>query len=164
MTSLFAATLGPSSNFAAYLSVSGGLGVALPCKSAKRSRFLPEVFDGCSSVSRGLSLRERAIIREVNETVVARNFLEMDGIVGSGHGNTVGRYVDPVFQHTRRPYVDFVHDLVKAGSAGFVGTAVEHVGLFFSLLPRRLEKQLTFFETSVWTAAHRGGTPSCRIP
>ena len=44
MTSLKAATLGPS----------GGV-VALPCASAKRSRLFPEVFDGCSSVRRGLS-------------------------------------------------------------------------------------------------------------
>ena len=44
---------------------------ALPCASAKRSRLLLEVFDDGSSVSRRLSLRERAIIREVNETVFA---------------------------------------------------------------------------------------------
>ena len=37
----------------------------------------------------------------------------------------------PVFQHSRRHYVGFMRDLVKAGSVGFVGTAVEHVGLFF---------------------------------
>ena len=42
-----------------------------------------------------------------------------------------GRYVDPVFQHSRRHYVGFVLDLVKAGSVGFVEDAVEHVGLFF---------------------------------
>ena len=42
-----------------------------------------------------------------------------------------GRYVDPVFQHSRRHYVGVIRDLVKAGSVGFVVTAVEHVGLFF---------------------------------
>ena len=31
-----------------------------------------------------------------------------------------GRYVDPVFQHSRRHYVGFVRDLVKAGSVEFV--------------------------------------------
>ena len=41
-----------------------------------------------------------------------------------------GRYVDPVFQHTRRHYVGFVRDLVRAGSVDFVEDAVEHVGLF----------------------------------
>ena len=61
----------------------GGFGVALPCASAKRCRVLPEVFDDCSSVSRRLSHRERAITREVNETAFALNFLETGGIVGS---------------------------------------------------------------------------------
>ena len=48
-----------------------------------------------------------------------------------------GRHVDPVFQHSRRQYVGFVRDQVKAGSVGFVEALVEHVGLFS--LPRRLE-------------------------
>ena len=39
--SLQAATLGPSGGVVAGLSFSGGLGVALPCASAKRSRLLP---------------------------------------------------------------------------------------------------------------------------
>ena len=43
------------------------------------------------------------------------------------------RYVDPVFQHSQRRFVGFVRELVKAGSIGFVETAVEHVGLFFFL-------------------------------
>ena len=42
-----------------------------------------------------------------------------------------GRYVDPVFQHSRRRYVGFIRDLVKAGFVEFVETAVQHVGLFF---------------------------------
>ena len=42
-----------------------------------------------------------------------------------------GQYVDPVFQHSWRHYVGFIHDLAKAGSVGFVETAGEHVGLFF---------------------------------
>ena len=30
----------------------------------------------------------------------------------------VGRHVDPVFQHSRRHYVGFIRDLLKAGSVG----------------------------------------------
>ena len=60
--------------------VPGGLGVALPCASAKRSRHLPEVFDDYSYVCRRLSLRERAIIKEVKETVFALNFLETGSV------------------------------------------------------------------------------------
>ena len=87
MMSLLAATLGPS----AALPVGfGGSGVALPCASAKLSRNFPGVCDGCSSVSGGLSLRERAIIREVNETVFALNFFETGGIVGSESREKVG--------------------------------------------------------------------------
>ena len=67
MTSLLAATLAPSGGVVAGLMVSGGLGVALPCAS--------EVFDDCSSVGRRLSLRERAIMREVNETAFCSKFL-----------------------------------------------------------------------------------------
>ena len=52
VTSLQAATLGPSSGVVAGLTGSGSLGVALPCASAKRSRLLPEVFDNCSALSR----------------------------------------------------------------------------------------------------------------
>ena len=33
------------------------------------------------------------------------------------------RCVDPIFQHSRRHYVGFIGDLVKAGSVGFVETA-----------------------------------------
>ena len=47
MTSLLAATRGPSGGVAAGLMYSGGLGVALPCASAKRSRLPPEMFDDC---------------------------------------------------------------------------------------------------------------------
>ena len=39
-------------------------------------------------------------------------------------------HVDPVFQHRRRHCVGFTRVLMKAGSVGFVETAVEHVGLF----------------------------------
>ena len=35
-----------------------------------------------------------------------------------------GRYVDPVFQHSRRHYVGFVLDLVVAGSIWFVEDGV----------------------------------------
>ena len=82
MTSLQAATLGPSGGVAAGLVDSGGFGVALPCASAKRSRVLPEVFDD-PSVSRSFSSRERAIIMEVDETVFALNFLETGVAFGS---------------------------------------------------------------------------------
>ena len=40
------------------------------------------------------------------------------------------RYVDPVFQHCRRHYKGFICDVEKAGSVGFVETAVVHIGLF----------------------------------
>ena len=76
MTSLLAATLGPSSGVAAGLVGSGGLGVAVPCAPAKRSRLFPEVFD-----EHLLSPRETATIRELNETVFC-SFLETDGVVG----------------------------------------------------------------------------------
>ena len=41
------------------------------------------------------------------------------------------RCVDPIFQHSRRHYVGFIGDLVKAGIVRFVETAAEHDGLFF---------------------------------
>ena len=43
----------------------------------------------------------------------------------------VSRYIDPVFQHSRRRLVGFVRDLVRAGSVDCVEDAVEHVGLHF---------------------------------
>ena len=66
----------------------------------------------------------------------------------------VGRLVDPVFQHSRRHYVGFIQDLVKAGSVGFFETA-EHVGLFLvakeAVAQREVHyrcscKQSTFFD------------------
>ena len=65
----------------------------------------------------------------------------------------------------------FVRDLVRAGSVGFVETAIEHVGLLFSVkkagarrfIIRCACKQPIFFEISGWTVAHRGGTLPCRI-
>ena len=82
MTSLVAAALGTSSDVAAGLLNSGGLGVALPCVSAKRSRsrVLPEVCDACSHVGRRLSPRDGPIIREMNESVFALDFLETGGV------------------------------------------------------------------------------------
>ena len=65
---------------AAQVPSSGGLGVELPCTLAKRSRLLPDVFDDSSYVGRRLSPRDRAIIREVNETVFTLNFLKTAGI------------------------------------------------------------------------------------
>ena len=43
-------TVGLSRGVAAGRMDSGGLGVVLPCASAKRSQLLPEVFDACSYV------------------------------------------------------------------------------------------------------------------
>ena len=54
---------GPSGGVVAGLSVSGGLGVALPSASAKRSRLLSELLDDRSCVGRRLSPRDMAIIR-----------------------------------------------------------------------------------------------------
>ena len=65
LTSLLAATLGPSGGVAACLMESGGLGVALPCASTRRSRILPDFFDGCSCVGR----REM-----MNESVFSQSF------------------------------------------------------------------------------------------
>ena len=76
MTSFWAATLGASGGGAAGLMDSGGYCLALPCASAKGQ----EVFDDCSQVGRRLSPRDGAIIRELNETVFAMNFLETGGI------------------------------------------------------------------------------------
>ena len=80
------------------------------------------------------------------------------------------RYVDPVF------HAGIVRDQVKAGSVRFVESAFEHVGLFFVakkagagrfIIDARASKRLVFFfffESSIWTVAHRGGTLPCRIP
>ena len=61
----------------------GGLGLAPPCASAKRFLLLPEVFDDCSLVDRMFPPRDRASIREMNETVFALSFLETGGTVDS---------------------------------------------------------------------------------
>ena len=66
----------------------GGLGVPLLCSSAKRSRLLPEVCDERSLAVRTLSPHERAITREVNETVF--HLLETGGFVGSESRERVG--------------------------------------------------------------------------
>ena len=79
MTCLFAATLGHSGGVAAGR-VSGGLGVALPCASAKCSGLFSKVFGDCSWAGCKLSPRDRAIIRELNQTALAQNFLETGGI------------------------------------------------------------------------------------
>ena len=47
-----------------------------------------------------------------------------------------GRYVDPVFQHSRRHYVGFISDLMKAASVGFVKWPWNT--LVFSSLPRKV--------------------------
>ena len=57
--------------------------MALPCASAKRSRLLPEVYDDCSSVTRRLSPCERAIIREVNKTLLLLSTSGRRAVVGS---------------------------------------------------------------------------------
>ena len=78
MTSLLAATLGPFGGVAA--GHKEGLGVALPYTSARRSRLFPEVFDDCSYVGCRLSPRDRAIIRELNETAFAWNLQKTGGV------------------------------------------------------------------------------------
>ena len=105
-----AAALGTSGGVAAGRMVSGDLGVALPCASAKRSRLLPEVVDDCSHVGRRLSPRGRGLIRKMNGSAFALNFLETGGIglsescekVGTpscataspvAHNRTIGKYV-----------------------------------------------------------------------
>ena len=74
------------------------------------------------------------------------------------------RFVDPVFQHILRHQVGFTCDLVKAGSVGF------HVGLCFVAKKAGAQRFIidarassTFFESSIWTVAHRRGTLSCGI-
>ena len=71
-----------------------------------------------------------------------------------------GRHVDPVFQHSRCHHGSFIRDLAKAGSVGFVETAVEDVGLLFvaqksgaQVRHRCACEQPTFFEPSVCTVA-----------
>ena len=83
MTSLVAAPLGTSGDVVAGLLQSGTLGVSLPCVSAKRSRLLFEVVDDCSCCGRRLSLRDRAIIREMNESVFALNFVDRVPVIAS---------------------------------------------------------------------------------
>ena len=75
-----------------------------------------------------------------------------------------GRYVDPVFQHSQRHNVGFVRDLVKVGSIGFVEDAVEKRWLFFCCQEKLVlrdsllmcvQAKPTFFEASIWAAAHK---------
>ena len=80
MTSQMAATLDPSGVVVASLMVSGGFGVTQACTSATRSRLHPEIVDHCSLVGRMVSRRDRAIIREMNESIFALNFLETGGM------------------------------------------------------------------------------------
>ena len=80
MMSLLAATLGPISGAATGLVDSGGLGVALPCASVKRSRLLPGVFGECSFTGFKLSPLDREILGEANETAFAINVMETGGI------------------------------------------------------------------------------------
>ena len=90
MTSLLAAMLGPSGGVAAGRTHSAGFGMTLPGASAKRSRLFLDVFDDCSRAGFKLSLRERAIIREMNETIFAVNFLETGGVGCSESCEEVG--------------------------------------------------------------------------
>ena len=103
MTSLLAATLGSS----------GGCGVGntvLVVLVRRCHACLPDVlgsvlkfFDDCSYAGRRLSPRDRAIIRELNETVFADNFLETRGTVFSESCEKVGYSIlssDPVITST----------------------------------------------------------------
>ena len=82
-----------------------------------------------------------------------------------------GRYVDPVFQDSQRHIVDFVWDLVQAGSIGIVEDAVEHFGLLFAVKKAGAQRftidarasNRHFLKTSIWSAAHRRKTLTCRI-
>ena len=62
----------------------GGTAVALSRAAARRARLLPEVFDDCSCVGRKRSPQVRAIIRELNETILAANFLKSGGVACAG--------------------------------------------------------------------------------
>ena len=68
-----------------------------------------------------------------------------------------GRYVDPTVQHSRRQYVGFIRDLVKAGSVWFVKMLLSTLVFFFvakkagaqrSIIDARASN-LHFFETSI---------------
>ena len=71
VTCLVAAALGNSGDVAAGLKDFGGLCVALPCASAKRSRLLLEVFDDCLCGPM-LSPRDGAIITETIDVVLVQ--------------------------------------------------------------------------------------------
>ena len=71
------------------------------------------------------------------------------------------RYVDPVFQHSRRQYVGFVRDLVKNGSVGFVTTAVEKVGLSF--VAKKAGAQRSIVDSSA-SNRHFSRPPSGPLP
>ena len=111
MASLLAAALGSSGGATAGLTDSGGLGVAPLCASAKRSRLLPEVFDDCSYGGRRLSPRDRAIIREVNETVFAVNFLETGNTVDSESCEKVGYSM--LFNDRTSPSLHRLHSVIS---------------------------------------------------
>ena len=51
--------------------------------SANRSRFLPDVLDDCSRAGLKFSPSDRAIVREMNQTACAMNFLETGGVAHS---------------------------------------------------------------------------------
>ena len=67
-----------------------------------------------SSARSYLDVKKQRMVRPVSEVAGMETWLR-----------PAGRYVDPVFQHSRR-HVGFVRGLVKAGPVGFVETAVEH--------------------------------------
>ena len=73
-----------------------------------------------------------------------------------------GRHVDPLFQYNWRCHVDLINYLVKAGSVGFIQKAVDILVFFHETKKTRAQKfindvraRLTFFESSVWTVAHK---------
>ena len=59
------------------------------------------------------------------------------------------RFVDPVFQQSRRLYVGVVPDLVKAGSIGF-DEDVEHVGLFLVARKAGAQRFIIHARASNW--------------
>ena len=159
-------TLGPSGGVVAGLIGCGGLGVALPCASAKRSRLIPEVFDDCSHVGRRLSPRDRAIIRELNETVFALSFVETGGIGRSESCEKV-RYLilsndltSPALHRLHSVIFEFRPPSVTESSEGALRRllASRTIGSYFMTSDDLAQGSLTVFQSS--RAAGPQGCPA----
>ena len=81
----------------------------------------------------------------------------------------VGRYVDPVFKHSRRHNVGFIREKEKAGSVGFVETAEELFGLCYVAKKAGAQRFIIdapavnrhVFRIPFWTVVHRRGSLPC---